>query len=172
MFRILWKTFSKKLMRPEDSKSQKIMLDPNCGTKTHYLRIHTQGLKIWVVSVIKDLVHLMLWSLSKKIAVKANQSLHFKIHPVIPVIHVIHTTPYLDQPNHVSQSFTPWPSPVLTVHEEEHVYETISDHHREGQRFQILTLAKRKHLSLMQHGNAPIILLTEMEPLQKISLKI
>lgn len=75
--------------------------------------------------------------LIEKNAVKANLPPQINIRPVI---HVINTTPYLEQPNHISQSFILGPNLIMTVHGEDHVFETISDHRGKGRAYQILTL--------------------------------
>lgn len=78
--------------------------------------------------------------LNGKNAVKMDLSLHFKIHPVV---HVIHTTTYREQPSDRVQPLTSRPDPRPTFHGEEHVVETILDHRKKGRGNRFLTRMKR-----------------------------
>lgn len=64
---------------------------------------------------------------------------HFKIHPVV---HVIHTTPYVEQPKDIAKPVETRPLPVPAVEGDEHVVEGILKHRPRGRGFQFLTLMK------------------------------
>ena len=51
-------------------------------------------------------------------AVRLDLPSHFRIHPVV---HVIHTTPYVEQPRDIAHPVPSRPEPVPTVQGEEHV---------------------------------------------------
>ena len=64
---------------------------------------------------------------------------HFKIHPVV---HVIHTTPFVEQPRDIAQPVEHRPLPVPTIEGDEHVVAEILKHRPRGRGFQFLTLMK------------------------------
>ena len=72
-------------------------------------------------------------------AVRVELPEHFRIHPVI---HVVHTTPFVEQPSDIAQPVVERPEPVPTVHGDEHVVEKILKHRARGRGFQFLTLMK------------------------------
>lgn len=72
-------------------------------------------------------------------AVRLDLPAHMKIHPVI---HVIHTTPYYEQPTDIALPVPPRPDPVPTFEGEEHVVEAILKHKRRGRGYLFLTLMK------------------------------
>ena len=74
-----------------------------------------------------------------KNAVKLELPAHFKIHPVV---HVIHTTPYVEQPADVHLPVQARPEPIPTVHGEEHIVGKILSHRKRGRGYQFLTLMK------------------------------
>ncbi len=74
-----------------------------------------------------------------KNAVRLDLPDHFKIHPVV---HVIHTTPFVEQPEDISQPVIPRPQPVPTVDGEEHVVDKVLAHRKRGRGYQFLTQMK------------------------------
>ena len=64
---------------------------------------------------------------------------HFKIHPVV---HVIHTIPYVEHPEDISQPVLPRPEPIPTVQGEEQVVDKVLPHQKRGRGYQFLTLMK------------------------------
>jgi len=62
-----------------------------------------------------------------------------KIHPVV---HVIHTTPFVSQPPDIAQVLPPKPDPVPMQDEEEFVVEKVLNHRKRGKGYQWLTLMK------------------------------
>ena len=72
-------------------------------------------------------------------AVRVELPEHFRIHPVI---HVVHTTPFVEQPLDIAQPIVERPEPVPTVHGDEHVVDKILKHRARGRGFQFLTLMR------------------------------
>ena len=72
-------------------------------------------------------------------AVRLDLPPHFKIHPVV---HVIHTTPFVEQPRDIAPAVEPKPAPVPTVNGDEQIVDKILNHRRRGKGFQFLTLMK------------------------------
>ena len=72
-------------------------------------------------------------------AVRLELPSHLKIHPVV---HVVHTTPFVEQPSDIGKPVTEQPAPVPTVHGHEHVVDKILQHRPRGRGFQFLTLMK------------------------------
>ncbi len=64
---------------------------------------------------------------------------HFKIHDVL---HVLHTTPYHEQPSDISAPVTKRPDPVPAVVGEEYIVESILNHRKRGKGYQFITLMK------------------------------
>ena len=57
-------------------------------------------------------------------------------------VHVIHTTPFVAQPDDIGQTIVTRPTPIPTVHGDEQIVEKILDHRPRGRGFQFLTLMK------------------------------
>ena len=72
-------------------------------------------------------------------AVRLELPNHLKIHPVI---HVVHTTPFVEQPPDIAKPVAERPAPVPTVHGVEEVVEKILKHRSRGRGYQFLTLMK------------------------------
>lgn len=72
-------------------------------------------------------------------AVRLELPSHFKIHPVV---HVAHTTPFMEQPNDIGIQIEQRPLPIPTIEGEEHTVEAILQHRKRGKGYQFLTLMK------------------------------
>ena len=64
---------------------------------------------------------------------------HLKIHPVV---HVVHTTPFIEQPLDIAKAVVERSSPVPAVHGNEQVVDKILKHRARGRGYQFLTLMK------------------------------
>ncbi len=74
-----------------------------------------------------------------KNAVMVGLSNHFKIHDVV---HIVHTTPYHEQPSDISAPVKKRADPVPAVGGEEYIVESILNHRKRGKGYQFLTLMK------------------------------
>ncbi len=74
-----------------------------------------------------------------KNAVKLELPSHLKIHDVI---HVIHTTPFFEQPPEISAPVPPRPDLVPAVEREEYIIDRILQRRKRGRGYQFLTLMK------------------------------
>ena len=73
------------------------------------------------------------------VAVELALPSHLKIHPVV---HVVHRTPFTEQPRDIAKPIPERPVPVPTVYGDEHVVEKILKHRKRGRGYQFLTLMK------------------------------
>jgi len=81
----------------------------------------------------------MIKELIGKNALRLDLPEHFKIHPVV---HVIHTMPFKEQPEDIRQEVAPRPEPIPTIQGEEYIVEKILGHRKKGRGYQFLTLWK------------------------------
>ena len=74
-----------------------------------------------------------------KNALRLELPAHFKIHPVV---HVIHTTPCVEQPSDIAPPIPAQPEPVPGIEGNEYEVEKILAHRKKGRGYQFLTLMK------------------------------
>ena len=74
-----------------------------------------------------------------KNALKLELPEHFKIHPVV---HVVHTAPYFSQPQDIGHPIPQRPTPVPTPTGEEYEVDKTLSYRKRGRDFQFLTLMK------------------------------
>ena len=81
----------------------------------------------------------MIRELVGKNAVRLELPGHFKVHPVV---HVIHTTPFFEQPGGIAALLPPRPEPVPAIDGDEYIVEEILAHRKKERGYQFSSLWK------------------------------